>query len=732
MTNFSSYACYAALSACSEESPMYAFLQMVLVLVHEKKYPELDAQTLSNDFLNRFGFKIPYHPMQNLIDLGIRKQFFQYHPTLKKVLPRWDRIDCKNFMDMVRQKDAEYHKLLDVFGEYLRMKYSLYCSRQELSDQIQAFIQRYGLVSKSDKAILGKVKSDYLFAEYMLYCEESHNSATIEYIDQYTTGCAFAELLTFSEPLLRPQPCEAHAYLDSGVIFALLGMESKDRSDSYRELLCDMVQLGIKPYIFLHTYNEVAGIIDTAISWIGDPRYNPALASETAYYFVTSGKSRKEAIELLGDLKRMIVEDFQITIDETPYPGVGDIRTKYEADIEEMIVDRYVQQNANFPLEKKRHTIEQDARSLFMTLHFDGRNVAHTLRDVKNIFITTNRTLARVGQELTREIAPEARTCIPIALTDLSWGTLIWSNSPAKISVLNKANIISAAFAAFRPSEELLRKLDNTLMICQKNGDISPEKCYFLKSNTLALQALSQRTQNDEDRYSERMPFEILKTLQNEGFQKGMAYKQQEIDKLSAEKEQIGTELVQLRRKMLIQEKLTRIQMEELRVSQESDNLTRLKAHLDAMDAVQAKADRTIKKICRTIYIGFMAVLIICIGMLILLTVRSDTKTTWLNWVIPLIGVSAPAITWGMEFLVNHELTPVFFKTQIHLRVTKWVYHKRGIDMERLHQQKSEYCQKLQKIQLAENAVTIQKKELKPTEQIMHSLFEDDVPVVSA
>ena len=100
-----------------------------------------------------------------------------------------------------------------------------------------------------------------------------------------------------------------------------------------------MVQLGMKPVIFQHTYSEIAGIIDTARMWIGNNNYDPSLASETAYFFITNNWSYKRATELLGDLKRILTEDFRITIDTTPYPLVADIHTKLEADIKQAIID---------------------------------------------------------------------------------------------------------------------------------------------------------------------------------------------------------------------------------------------------------------------------------------------------------------------------------------------------------------------------------------------------------
>lgn len=197
---FSVNSCYAVLSSCTDKDSLHAFLELVIALVDEKKYTYLDPQIMSADFEEKFKFPLPYHPMQAIIQLGIDEKFFEYNSSLKAVHPISSAIDSGEFMKVLNQKEEEYATLLTSFGQYLQNKYNLYCSKEDLSNQVQAFIQRYGLVSKTDKSVFEKVKNDYHFAEYMLYCNENGNLSALTYIDEYITGCAFAEVMAFSVP----------------------------------------------------------------------------------------------------------------------------------------------------------------------------------------------------------------------------------------------------------------------------------------------------------------------------------------------------------------------------------------------------------------------------------------------------------------------------------------------------------------------------------------------------
>lgn len=106
-STFSTTACYSVLSMYAGESSSMlssALLKMVIALIDYKKYAELDPKTMSQDFYNYYGFSLPYHPMQSIIQLGIKEQYFEYNLLLKKVFPISGRIDSGDYMELISQK----------------------------------------------------------------------------------------------------------------------------------------------------------------------------------------------------------------------------------------------------------------------------------------------------------------------------------------------------------------------------------------------------------------------------------------------------------------------------------------------------------------------------------------------------------------------------------------------------------------------------------------------------
>lgn len=80
--DFSVNACYAVLSAYPEEEPLYAILKMVVAVVEEQKYAELDPQIISKEFHEKFHFKDRSESFKELFDdmvrLGMNPRIFQH------------------------------------------------------------------------------------------------------------------------------------------------------------------------------------------------------------------------------------------------------------------------------------------------------------------------------------------------------------------------------------------------------------------------------------------------------------------------------------------------------------------------------------------------------------------------------------------------------------------------------------------------------------------------------
>lgn len=620
MASFSSMACYSALSSCSKEDILYAYARMVAFLVQKKKYNKCEAEKLTVDFQKMYGFTIPYHPMRTIMDQCVQLGYLTYNSSLHVFFPNYERIDSDDFSNILQEKDNEYQELLKRFGAFLIEQHNLHSSHEDLDDRIHAFIERYGIKAKTDREILRKVKDDYFFAEFLVSCEEHGHTEVLDYLDEYTTGVALSEIFTYSELPKSFTAKGARVYLDTGLLFKLFGVDSSNHVSSYTQYIRNMQRIGISVMVYEHTLNEMIGIIENSKHWIGNPDYDANLSSEATYFFVSNNWTIEEVNALSASIRIRLEDEFNIKIDRMAYPNAEDIHTMHEADIREMIVDLYKENDPRLDVDAISYTIDQDARSIFYTLFKNGNRVAYHINDVENVFITTNRSLAKVGYKLSYNIAQSKDAFIPVVMNDIKWGTLIWFNSPALISSINRPRLVSAAYAAFRPDPELIRKLNERLVTLEKEGKVTPAQCYLLKVDPIAQHLLARKTMNDPDRFIDSTPLEILKELSREAFEQGIASRQAEVDKLAEESEAYKAKLAIEKQTRIVsaleQERSNiNVQIEYIKarkknIQDELDDLCKVKAGVDAI----VKRKRVALKITVSFLTLFLAFLSVYIG----------------------------------------------------------------------------------------------------------------------
>lgn len=695
MSTFSTTSCYAALSSCSKSDVFQAYSRMLIALVQINRYTECDSEKLSQDFESYYGFALPYHPMQTIINECIKSGHFTYNSSTYQCFPNYAVIDQEDFMDIVKRKDLEYKTLLQHFGDFLVKTHGLHCSEEDLDEKIHAFVERYGIKTKADKNILFRVKDDYFLAEYLVYCEENGRQDVLDYIDEYTVGLSLSEVFTYSERPEMYTAKDAHVYLDTGILFRLFGIGSSDHANSYVNFVRNMQKLGMHIMVYDHTINEMIGIIESSKRWIGNPEYDANLCSEATYFFVSNNWTIDQVDELSGSLRTKLKDDFNISIDNMSYPRVEDIHTTFESDIKEMIIRTYQESGSTVDFENIDHTINQDAKSIFYTQHKNGNVVPFHINDIKNIFVTTNRSLAKVGYDLSKAIAFSKEYFIPLVMTDITWGTLIWFNSPATISSINRPRLVSAAYAAFRPSSELIKKLNASLSKLEEEGKITPEQCYFLKVSPIAQQLLAKKTVNDPNRFVDLTALEILKSLESDAYNQGSISRQKEIDELNERVAESDFQLAIEKQKNVIAECEKSYEIAKSRVSNLREKKKTLKKTLDDQKEVETLISSIVEKKIRKLKIAITIVAAI----LAVSAIYVGYKWSWI------IGIISFVISIIMFTVVLWKGQPISLLSLIP-RIEKSMRTKQNLlrrfSPENLSKCEQEFSQVSQELDLAE------------------------------
>lgn len=139
-----------------------------------------------------------------------------------------------------------------------------------------------------------------------------------------------------------------------------------------------------------------------------------------------------------------------------------------------------------------------------------GKPIYH-LNDIKYLFLTTNRALSKVALSISKKITQgNTSSIIPFAIDDINWGTILWIDTPGNMSKYSRSKLTAAAYASYKPSDNIIKKFQPS-----------------------ARSLLLKITQNDEEKYLDQTPLEIIKQYKNEGYIQGIREKEEEITRIN-------------------------------------------------------------------------------------------------------------------------------------------------------------------------------------------------------
>ncbi len=662
MSTFSRVACYATLTTCSQKDVISAYARMVAYIATQKKYRKCTAEQLVKDFEDFYKFRVPYHPMCTIMNQCVKLDLFTYNSLSHSYSPNYNCSDNDDFFTIIQGKEAEYKKLLERFSDFLIKKYNKFYSPEALDEEIRAFIEGSGIKTRSDHKSLLKAKEQYFFAEFLILSEEQGHTEILDYLDSYLIGMSLSEVFIYNENPDNFTSNNICVYFDTGLLFKLFGIDSSNHTDSYIQYLRNMQRMGIRIKVFEHTVNEMIGIIEGSKHWIGNPDFDATLSSECTYFFVNNEWTVEEVNNLSIGIRSRLKDDFNISIDRNPYLKYEDIHTPYETDIRDMIVSLYKENDPALDVDEKQYTIDQDAHSIFLIHHYNGNRVAYHINDVENIFVTTNRSLARVGYNLSYRLAQSKDYFIPSVINDIKWGTLIWFNSPATISSISRPRLVSAAYAAFRPTPDLTKKLYARLADLESEGKITPEQCYLLKVNPIAQQLLASKTMNDPDKFIDATPLEILKELGRESFEQGSASRQAEVDSLTEEREKYRITLAKERHLRNIENLEHELQVIRAKIIPIKDEIIRIKKELDELNRVKFFIDQSVERSLLHLKITSIIVCIIVLAAWLYIGIKHSFAQSLIASVFPVGG-------WLIALLFGKKITYSLIKKYVEEHV---------------------------------------------------------------
>jgi len=491
------------------------FIPLFLHVLRSNKYNEIKIDKFKMDFENEFGLCVPYHPIEavlirlkNLEKKGLiykKNQNFYFDSTK----------DSKNNFEEIRDsQQRELTKLNRALIDFCKKVYSYELDDATAEKGLISFFQEneLGLLSATkEKSVLPNLETKKTIKYYIAkFIEDAKNAEPeiFKFLVDLAVGVALANSIVYGKDLqsFSGKIGNLNLFLDTGYIFALLGVDGTEKKAAFGELTKTMTDLGANLFVFEHTYDEVMKILNGASSWMSHGDYDIKKASRVLKYFLSSDFNASDVDMFIIQVPNIFSKH---KIKSVPKPTYSkDVRYQIdEHELKRLIIESY-KNDPFFDEMSKDETINKDIESIYSICKLRKGRIAYTLKDASYVFVTTNKSLARISTLVQSD--DNAPFSIPPCITDILIGTLVWLQYPLKTSTLNEKKLIADAYAAIQPDASLVKRYLQEVDSLKKKDEISDNEYYILRTNRVAFNLLSERTKNDIQNFQPKTAREIM------------------------------------------------------------------------------------------------------------------------------------------------------------------------------------------------------------------------------
>ncbi len=325
-------------------------------------------------------------------------------------------------------------------------------------------------------------------------------------------------------------------YLDTPLLVRCLGLEGQYRKDATEDLIRLLRNLGGTVAAFVHTRDELRGVIQGAAKHLEDANARGAIVMEAR----RRGTSRSDLVLLAEQIEDRL-ESLQIKVKPTP---------AYIArfQIDETAFGEVLDDEVSYFNPRAR---EYDINSVRCVYVLRKGIAPLTLEKAGAVLVTSNSGFARAAFRY-GEKYEESREVSPV-ITDFSLANMAWLKAPMGAPSLPAAEVLAFSYAAFDLPRPVLEKFLTETEKLEKQGRITARDHQLLRSSALAQEELMRLTLGEEDALTEQTITETLRRVTSE-------IKKEESEKYRAEQaahrrtqEQLAEERAERKR---IQERL--------------------------------------------------------------------------------------------------------------------------------------------------------------------------------
>jgi hypothetical protein len=478
------------------------FVPFVSIAVRNGSYEGSSIADIQTRVKDDFGIVLPQGTIRTILQRA-RSSGFVLDQSNGTFCANMIKLSELNFDDIRSELLRKYELLATRLREYANGEFKREWSQSEaetvLDDYLVSFSEEV-LVARHDSKLfnLSEVETDrpegrFVLASFLAMLART-SDPDFKAVEEALEGALVAGALFYPEMDVSGTPLrDLTAYLDTRIVLRALGYAGKEVEDAALELLelCKQQEVSIR--VFRQTFDEVERVLQSAARFLANPR------------------SRNRHNEVIRHCMQLNLQPSTVELwiarleDDLRTLGIR-VVDKPAHSVAQGVDENELQEGLQTEIEYSGDAaLHHDIDSLTAVHRRRGGRRVTQLRRCTAVFITTNRALVKVARNFFE--SHYGASCIPIAMLERTFVTLLWVRNPLVAPDLPVKQVISDCFSAMRPSDALWARFLGEVEELEASGGVSREDAALVRllpsaedelmRDTLGIRPVNRQTAAD-------------------------------------------------------------------------------------------------------------------------------------------------------------------------------------------------------------------------------------------
>ena len=486
------------------------YIPFLATIIASEKMTIIDENLLCQKMLEKYDVHIQpsfvrmvlSHSMAKGLISKVREQYVVNKDALGKFV-----IKDSDF-------DSDWDAMLNAFLDYCNRSSETVEPKDITQNNIISFIEHY-----DDHVLYNNIADIDVKDNHFLYCwcnfiqnVKTANQSVYSFILGLCSANLLKNTLFYSSDSSRNQS-DVTLFLDTPMIFALLGMDTIERKRSYEYIVNKAQKAGMRIKVFDHNLEESRGIIERASRWAQSGLYDSAKATKVAEYLHDNHFDETEISELIDGIETTL-NALGIIVDGSAYLAEENTFQLDERKLIDAIKTEYGKRSLKYYTEEiYENSISVDVRSIVMIQRKRAGAYSTNLKNCRYLFVTTNGAIAKVSKDIAAE-DEISRDKIPNCVTTDILGTLLWMDFPDDSENYLSLKLIADCKSLLKPSQEMIARFNLQLDKAYERQELTEERFLFLRSHPIVRDKLLDVTSGDYSSFTDSTWREVYSRIE--------------------------------------------------------------------------------------------------------------------------------------------------------------------------------------------------------------------------